>query len=467
MSKYDFELDLSLNTSTGKILDKIKKGSRVLEFGCAEGRMTRYMKDDLSCEVYICEQNEESFNNALKYAAGGVCGDILSLEWFEKFKDIKFDAIIFADVLEHLTDSGKALTYAGKLLADNGEVLISVPNITHNDVILKAVNEHFDYTDTGLLDDTHVRFWGKENIPALIESAGLSLRKIEATYLETGFTEQLFGNNDIHYSPYLENLLKERNCGEIYQFIITCVKPGADTVARSDYTTARMNTVNGELYFNRGNGFNGNDKKTVKSKFLERGVCQAEIKLEDVFGLKEIRFDPVENQPCIILEAVASQGKTNLDIIYPRCIMQGGGVLIYGNDPMMVIPVISELYPICLSVKFIVLSDRFTDYINDLAFKLSAENEKINDLLDKYRDLVNMKDIIILDLKKDCQGKDEQITGLSDEISRQKNSLEEKDREISRISGELDHYINLPVIRVRRFCGRVLRKIKHMLGGRK
>ena len=49
MSKYDFEIDLSNRTSTGIILNKIKPGSVVLEFGCATGRMTRYMKEAMDC----------------------------------------------------------------------------------------------------------------------------------------------------------------------------------------------------------------------------------------------------------------------------------------------------------------------------------------------------------------------------------------------------------------------------------
>ena len=48
MSKYDFEVDLSLNSSTGMILNKLRPDSVVLEFGCAAGRMTRYMKEQLN-----------------------------------------------------------------------------------------------------------------------------------------------------------------------------------------------------------------------------------------------------------------------------------------------------------------------------------------------------------------------------------------------------------------------------------
>ena len=104
MSKYDFELDLSENTSTGMILSKIEKGSTVLEFGCAEGRMTRYMQQTLDCRVYIVELDKAAYDTAAQYAADGVCGDIMDFVWAEKFGHIGFDTIIFADVLEHLPE---------------------------------------------------------------------------------------------------------------------------------------------------------------------------------------------------------------------------------------------------------------------------------------------------------------------------------------------------------------------------
>ena len=523
MSRYDFELDLSLNTSTGKILDKIKKYSRVLEFGCAEGRMTRYMKEELSCEVYICEYNEEAFRNALKYAVDGVCGDILNFEWLEKFKDIRFDAILFVDVLEHLTDSVGALKKAGMLLSDEGEVLISIPNVTHNDILLKEIEEHFDYTTTGLLDDTHVHFWGRENITAFVESAGLSVRKIEGTYLETGFTEQLYKTGIHEYSPYLINLLKERDCGEIYQFIITCVKQESSNAGELYDTTKKANTVTGELYFNRGTGFSESDKRKITSVLVEKGVYHTEINLDDVADLKEIRFDPIDNQPCIILNAVATQGKNDLDIVYPRCIMRDRGVLIYGNDPMMVIPIESEGEPVNLTVEFILLSDRYTDYVNELSFELDNENcllekriteleknisnlhiekqkveyenakipvlnaeinalnAKINTLnietkilLEDYRKLVTKKDLLLIELRNGIKDKDACLEDLNNEMLRKEEQLVDlneeiakNNQEIKQLSEEVDHYRGLFVIRVRRFCGRVLRKVKHVFGGNK
>ena len=159
MSKYDFDLDLSGNTSTGMILSKIKKGSTVLEFGCATGRMTRYMQEALDCRVYIVEFEESAFQKAVEYAEDGLCDDIMTFRGREKFQDVRFDAVICADVLEHLSDPEAVLRAAAELLTEDGAIHISLPNITHNDVLLKAFRERFDYTKVGLLDNTHVHFW--------------------------------------------------------------------------------------------------------------------------------------------------------------------------------------------------------------------------------------------------------------------------------------------------------------------
>ena len=220
MSKYDFKVDLSENTSTGLILKKIGRGSTVLEFGCATGRMTRYMQEHLHCKVYIVEIDPDAYKTASQYAADGVCGDIMNMEWKKKFSDIRFDHILFADVLEHTLNPDLVIREASGLLAPDGNIIFSIPNITHNDIILKAINNHFDYTNIGLLDNTHIHFWGLENIKDFAERNGLHTYNIEATYCETGYTEQYNGElRDT--SEILLNILNERLCGTVYQFVIT------------------------------------------------------------------------------------------------------------------------------------------------------------------------------------------------------------------------------------------------------
>ena len=55
MSKYDMPMIDSADTIPGKIMSRITRGASVLEFGCATGRMTHYMKETLQCNVFIVE----------------------------------------------------------------------------------------------------------------------------------------------------------------------------------------------------------------------------------------------------------------------------------------------------------------------------------------------------------------------------------------------------------------------------
>ena len=375
MSKYDFELDLSLNTSTGLILSKIKKGSKVLEFGCAEGRMTRYMKEELGCSVYICEYNPEAFEKAKEYAADGICTDIMKYEWCDKFAGMSFDHILFADVLEHLADPGAVLKRAEEMLSSGGTIIASLPNVTHNDIILKATDEHFDYMDTGLLDDTHIHFWGKKNLKPFIEKTGLFLEKVEGTYFETGFSEQLYGQSLRPYSPYLQAILKERECGEVYQFVITCVRPEAtatdraSNVGTSTVEIFRTPSVKSALYYDRGEGYSEGNRDYVFSERIERGKYRAEIRIEDTAGLRELRFDPVDNQPCIITKAAATQGGRELEIRYPRCVSAQCGRIIYGDDPQIMIPTEAGGAPVEIEAEFIIAGDRYIEALTETIFR--------------------------------------------------------------------------------------------------
>ncbi len=375
MSKYDFELDLSLNTSTGLILRKIKKGSKVLEFGCAEGRMTRYMKEELGCSVYICEYNPEAFEKAKEYAADGICTDIMKYEWCDKFAGMSFDHILFADVLEHLADPGAVLKRAGEMLSPGGTIIASLPNVTHNDIILKATDEHFDYMDTGLLDDTHIHFWGKKNLKPFIEKTGLFLEKVEGTYFETGFSEQLYGQSLRPYSPYLQAILKERECGEVYQFVITCVRPEATATDRASNVSIstveifRTPSVKSALYYDRGKGYSEGNRDYVFSERIERGKYRALIRIENTANLREVRFDPVDNQPCIITKAAATQGGRELEIRYPRCVSAQCGRIIYGDDPQIMIPTEAGGAPVEIEAEFIIAGDRYIEALTETIFR--------------------------------------------------------------------------------------------------
>ena len=86
--------------------------------------------------------------------------------------DGRFDAVLFADVLEHLRDPAAMLRRARPFVAEGGAVVASIPNIVHISVRLALLGGEFRYRELGLLDDTHVRFFTRESIVDLFESEG-------------------------------------------------------------------------------------------------------------------------------------------------------------------------------------------------------------------------------------------------------------------------------------------------------
>ena len=75
-SKYDFDLDMVNTNSLSLIINQIKRGSTVLEFGSANGRMTKYLKEALDCKVYLVEIDEAAGKEALQYGEELVVDDI-------------------------------------------------------------------------------------------------------------------------------------------------------------------------------------------------------------------------------------------------------------------------------------------------------------------------------------------------------------------------------------------------------
>jgi 2-polyprenyl-3-methyl-5-hydroxy-6-metoxy-1,4-benzoquinol methylase len=100
----------------------------------------------------------------------------------------RFDAILFSDVLEHMEDPWAALGAARKFLSPDGVVMASIPNIRHWSGIRSIlIRGDFTYTDTGLFDRTHLRFFTRSTMLAMFAGAGYRAERI----VPTGISERL------------------------------------------------------------------------------------------------------------------------------------------------------------------------------------------------------------------------------------------------------------------------------------
>lgn len=156
-----------------EILDRIPQNTqRLLEIGCGEGVMARAAKEYFAIgEVVGVEYNEQSAEIAQKHLDTVLCGNIETMQL--PFPEKYFDVIICADVLEHLTDPWATLNKLTTYLNVGGIVVISIPNIAYRTVVRSIARDRFEYQDYGIMDRTHLRFFTRSTILAMIQSAGL------------------------------------------------------------------------------------------------------------------------------------------------------------------------------------------------------------------------------------------------------------------------------------------------------
>jgi SAM-dependent methyltransferase len=89
-----------------------------------------------------------------------------------------YDLILLLDVLEHLVDPAGILRRITGLLKPGGHVIASLPNIAHLSVSLPLlVGRRFSYTDAGILDRTHLKFFVEGTAIELLNQANLTVTK--------------------------------------------------------------------------------------------------------------------------------------------------------------------------------------------------------------------------------------------------------------------------------------------------
>jgi 2-polyprenyl-3-methyl-5-hydroxy-6-metoxy-1,4-benzoquinol methylase len=98
--------------------------ARVLEMGCADGEMTRFLRDDVA-ELHVLDA-AEPYVDAAVALGDHVVGHVALFEEFEPTE--RFDAIVMAHVLEHVHDPVAVLDRARGWLAPGGRIVAVVPN---------------------------------------------------------------------------------------------------------------------------------------------------------------------------------------------------------------------------------------------------------------------------------------------------------------------------------------------------
>jgi len=85
------------------------------------------------------------------------------------------DCLIYGDVLEHLREPWTVLKKHLEHLSDDGMLLACIPNVQHWSVFANLLQGHWPLADEGIFDRTHLRWFTRQSVVDLVQSAGLHL----------------------------------------------------------------------------------------------------------------------------------------------------------------------------------------------------------------------------------------------------------------------------------------------------
>jgi SAM-dependent methyltransferase len=144
---------------------------RILEIGCGEGNFGAYFKKNYGAEVWGVEYEVREAEIAAKQLDKAFSGDVAGIA--DQLPDNYFDAIVCNDVLEHLIDPYAVLEKFKSKLTDTGVIISSLPNIRYFRTFFDFVfHKNWDYTDNGIMDKTHYRFFTIRSIRKMYEALG-------------------------------------------------------------------------------------------------------------------------------------------------------------------------------------------------------------------------------------------------------------------------------------------------------
>lgn len=258
---------------------------KVLEIGCGMGASLLQIKNNFkNAKVYGIESNERSGEIAkgiLDVKIGNI--ESMELDYNEDF----FDYIILGDVIEHLINPWEILRKLFKYLKPMGNIIASIPNVNHITVVRDIINGRFPYTNAGLLDVTHLRFFTMEEIKKLFGLTGYEVNDVRNTVIpvsdsDTELINSLCAltNEDMRqqYKGYVYNVKANKRIDVsrykqesliIFKYMLMRLDNDVDSIESMDYIF--------EMYDDN-KGYFGYDVKY----FIERNIINKQMVINKI-----------------------------------------------------------------------------------------------------------------------------------------------------------------------------------------
>jgi 2-polyprenyl-3-methyl-5-hydroxy-6-metoxy-1,4-benzoquinol methylase len=156
---------------------------RVLDVGCGAGEVGRSLRAAGATSLVGVELNPMAAGAARELFDEVLVGDAEALARDGALEG-PFDTVVLYDVLEHLVDPAALLAALAPLVVAGGSVHVSVPNARHFSLVRDLVlHGTFGYTEWGHRDRTHLRWFTRRDIVALLADGGWRIEDVSPSIL--------------------------------------------------------------------------------------------------------------------------------------------------------------------------------------------------------------------------------------------------------------------------------------------
>jgi 2-polyprenyl-3-methyl-5-hydroxy-6-metoxy-1,4-benzoquinol methylase len=196
------------------VLDVAPSGGRVFEGGVSSGYFASVLTR-AGLHVDGHELDPDAAERARRVCERVYVGDLQQFDPAEL--DGTYDVLLFGDTLEHLADPAAVLRRLATHLAPGGALVVSVPNVANWAIRILLLLGRFRYTERGILDRTHLRFYTRATLVEMIESAGFEVRSVVGTIPVPGVASETVGRVAHRIGNLRPSLFA-------YTFIVTATK---------------------------------------------------------------------------------------------------------------------------------------------------------------------------------------------------------------------------------------------------
>ncbi|MFI8618133.1 methyltransferase domain-containing protein [Acidovorax sp. NPDC077693] len=293
-------------TSLSTLAEMIPAGSKVLDLGCGSGALGQYLAETRSCVSDGVTWSEAEAAHARPHYRHVHVADLETADLPTLFAGERYDAIVCADVLEHLRHPESVLAAARNMLSAEGRLLISVPNASYSGLIAELLKGEFKYRKEGLLDETHLRFFTRRSLVRFMTEQRWAIDTLEV--IERPIPESEFKVEFDDLPPSVARFILSGPDALSYQFVGAArpVESAEEAVVVQESFPAEGKAhFSAELYLGRDGQYREADKLTASGIIgQDRQTVRFDIPAADV-PCTHLRLDPADRPGYLHLYGIA------------------------------------------------------------------------------------------------------------------------------------------------------------------